>query len=582
MPARPLVESDTAVSDAIVEVLVSAGIDTAFCVVGGHSVELIPGFEKRQDDIRLVFLRQETHAAPIAETYGRLTGKPGVFIGQGPWVTGWGYCGIQEALLSSSPMVLLTDFCEEEPHSLHAPYQSGSGHYGSSNLERALGAVCKEVFTARSPAEAVAATQLAIKHAVAGEPGPVAVLSTHAGYSGTVGPDSVPRLYATEHYLTPEPLPANSDVVGGVADFLRGVENVVIIAGNGVRASQAQPELLAFAEKIGAPVATTVSGKGVFPETHPLALGPMGTWGRPTANAAIAAAEAIVVVGSRLGANDTQMAHPSLIDPRRQTLVQIDIEPRNAGWTFPVNYALLGDAGAVLRQLSDVLADGECPATGYDRVVALREELGYFDGAEYDSDATPIHAQRLVGELRRNLPENAVLTADAGENRLILMHFYQTRSGEEFLQTGTGPMGYAIPAAFGAQLAYPDRPVVAVCSDGGFAMSFNTLMAAREAGVGFTTVVMNNHYYGMSLHRSQLYGTSWGTFLGDFDHAAMAEAMGCRGIRVTDPSDLAEAIRDGVSDPRPTVIDVITSNDLSYLDFQAEAGASSQYRRYHV
>lgn len=582
MPARPLVETETPVPDAMVDVLVSAGIDTAFCVVGGHSVELISGFERRQDDIRLVFLRQETHAAPIAETWGRLTGKPGVFVGQGPWVAGWGFNGINEALQSSSPMVILTDFSEEDPHSLHAPYQSGSGHYGSANLERVLGASCKEVFTVRSPAEAVAATQLAIKHAVAGEPGPVAVLASYSAYFGNVGPDSVPRLYATEHYMTPERLQAVPELVEDVADLLRSAQNVVIIAGNGVRASRAQPELRAFAERIGAPVATTVSGKGVFPELHPLAVGPMGTWGRPTANAAISDAEVIVVVGSRLGSNDTQMAHPSLIDPRQQTIVQIDVEPRNAGWTFPVNHALIGDAGAVLRQLTDSLSEDDCPRTGFERVAMLREDLGYFEGEAYESDSKPIHAQRLVGELRRNLPENAILTCDAGENRLIMMHFYPTREGDEFLQTGTGSMGYAIPAAFAAQLVYPDRHAVAVCSDGGFAMAFNTLMSAREAGVGMTVVVMNNSYFGMSLHRSQLYGTSWGTYLGEFDHAAMAEAMGCRGIRVTDPDDLGAAIRDGVSDPRPTVIDVITSNELSYLDFQAEAGASSQYRRYHV
>lgn len=573
MASTPLFETETKATDAMVDVLVEAGIDTVFSVVGGHSVELHAAFEKR-DDIRLVFLRQETLAAPMAETYGRLTGKPGVFIGQGQWVAGWGWTGIQEALLSNSPMILLTDFSEEEPHSLHAPYQGQTGHYGSMKLEQALGAICKEVFTARSAAEAVAATQLAIKHATSGAPGPVAVVSTFAAYSGTVGPDSVPRLYHTDRFLSDNRHPAIAGDIAAAADAIGKAEKVVIISGNGVRGSKAQAQLQEFAELIGAPVATSVSGKGTFPEAHPLALGIMGGWGAPTATNGIADADLIIAVGTKLGVSDTLYGHPSLIDPRRQTLVQVDIEPRNAGWTFPVEYPLVGDAKTVLSQLSAALNGIEASKNGYARVEALRAEHGYFDEPNYDSNANPIHAHRLIGDLMRALPENVLITCDAGENRIFMARFYQTRPGDELIQTGTGPMGYAVPAAMAAQLVHPDRPVVAVTGDGGFGMSLNGLMNANEEGINITVVVMNNSYLGMSYHRSR---TDFGTYLGHYDYAAVAETMGCHGIRVTDPSDLAAAIKEATSEARPTVIDVVMSKELSYQDFQNSTGASVMY-----
>jgi acetolactate synthase-1/2/3 large subunit len=575
MVSKALVEKETSVDVAVADVLAAAGIDTVFSVVGGHSVCLHPAFDGRED-IRMVFLRQETLAGPMAETYGRLTGKPGVFIGQGPWLAGWGWTGIMEAYLSSSPMVLLTDWCEEEPHSLHAPYQSQTGHYGSAKLEQALSSICKQVFTVRTPAEAVAATQLAIKHATSGQPGPVAVLGNFAAWSGKINADSVPRLYETRRYLPVGTYPANAACVTAAAETLRKARTIAIVSGNGVRIGKAQAALKAFAEKVGASVSTTTSGKGTFPETHPLAAGTLGSWGSPTGINSVARADVIVAVGTKLGATDSLMAHPSLIDPRRQTLIQIDVEPRNAGWTFPIDHPLVGDAATVLGKLVEELSDIDRKQEGIDRVARLRGEFGYFEHPAYDSDDNPINVMRLIGELRRNLPENAILTTDAGENRIFMTRYYQTREGDEFIGTGTGPMGYAVPAAMAAQLAHPDRAAVAVCSDGGFAMSMNGLLNAREENIPVTVVVMNNAYLGMSLRRAK---TDYSTFLGHFDYAQMAESMGCRGIRVTDPNQLAAAIREGVNDPRPVVIDVVMSTTMSYLDFEVKVGASAMYGR---
>ena len=143
-----------------------------------------------------------------------------------------------------------------------------------------------------------------------------------------------------------------------------------------------------------------------------------------------------------------------------------------------------GDAAVILGQLLHEIGARGAAARGSEaerRVAAHRERHGYFDDRAYFADDKPILPQRVIGELQRSLPENAIVTCDAGENRIMMTHFYQTKRAEGFLQAaGSGPMGFAIPAALGAKLVHPDRPVVAVCGDGGFAMTMNGLMTAVE------------------------------------------------------------------------------------------------------
>jgi acetolactate synthase-1/2/3 large subunit len=563
MSIEPLLTEKTRTSEAVLRVLEDAGIDMVFGMAGGHTGRLFMALAQRQNTIRTLTVREESLAGVMAEVYGRLTRKPGVIIGQGPWVLGNGLIGTIEALLSSSPMLLLTDLSDMPGFNLHAPYQAGTGDYGLWNARQAFGGVTKQVFEAREPIAAVQATQLALKHAMSGQPGPVAVLYGVGGLAGSVEPESRPRLYATGPFLPVPPAPADSARVAAAAALISAAKAPLVIAGNGVRLSNAYEPLVRFAEAAGAPVVTSASGKGVFAETHPLALGVFGTFGIAAANAAVAEADVIVVAGSKLGASDTARENPLLLDPIRQTLIQIDVEPRNASWTFPAEHVLIGDAGLTLNQLREGLNHIGRIDEAKDRVAAIRRAHGYFDAPELQSDLTPILPQRLIGELRRNLPDDSIVTCDAGENRILMTHFYQTRRAGGFLQAaGAGPMGFAIPAALAAKLVHPDRTVAAICGDGGFAMTMNGLMSALEHDIPIVVVVFNNRALGWVLHG----GGPFAAEFKDFDHAAIARSMGCNGVRVTDPAQLAEAIAGAVNSKVPTVIDVVTSLDISFKD----------------
>ncbi|WPB55407.1 thiamine pyrophosphate-binding protein [Xylophilus sp. GOD-11R] len=546
--------------ELIAGVLEEAGITAVFGISGGHTGRIFGALEKRQSHIRTVLVREESLAAVMAEVYGRLTRKPGVVLGQGPWVLGNGLVGTIEARLSSSPMLLLTDFSDMPPFGLHAPYQSGTGEYGNWDARQAFGGLVKQVFAVHDPASAVHATQLAVKHALSGQPGPVAVIFGLQALTGEVGPQSEPRLYPTHHYLPPTPPRADDGAVARAARALRSARRPVLVAGNGVRLSAAYEALRRFAERVGLPVVSTPSGKGVLAEDHALALGVFGTFGTDGANACVAESDLVLVVGSKLTASDTVRESPLLLDPERQVFVQIDVETRNASWTFPAEHVLLGDAGTVLDQLGQALGD----MTAFDgaaRVAGHRARHGHFDGPAYASDAAPLMPQRIVAELQRHLPHDAMLTCDAGENRIFMTHCFQTRAAGTFLQAaGAGPMGYGIPAALAAKLVHPDRAVVAVVGDGGFAMTMNGLMTSLEQSLPIVVVIFNNQALGWSLHSRGPFATT----LGDFDHAAIARGMGCDGVRVRAPAELGPALQAALASGRTTVIDVMTSLDMRF------------------
>src|ERR1700758_3390597 len=176
MAIERMLKEETPARVLVARVLAEAGIEYVFGISGGHTGRIISGLAQVQNQVRMVTVREESLAGVMAEVYGRLTRKPGVMLGQGPWVLGNGLLGTIEAHLSSSPMLLLTDFSDAPRFSLHAPYQQATGDYGSWDARRAFGGVTKQVIQAHDPITAVQATPLAIKHAPAGQPGPGAGL----------------------------------------------------------------------------------------------------------------------------------------------------------------------------------------------------------------------------------------------------------------------------------------------------------------------------------------------------------------------------------------------------------------------
>ena len=431
-----------------VNVLIEAGIDYVFGMPGGGTIPIWNAMYGRQDKIKPILARHEGAASCMADMYGRLTGKPGTLMGQGAYIASSGGFGTIEAFLSNSPMLILVDTSDGGQFIQHGYNQSGSGEYGSFDIRDMMRAMCKFVAYAATPEEAVQGVQLAIKHAVSGRPGPAAVVMRNDAIKGEMNPGRVPKMYPMAGYLKETATVPPDDDIEKAGRLLSSAKRPVIIAGNGVHLSKAYEEIKDLAELLGIPVATTYTGKSAFPEIHPLALGMIGRYGQRTANRVVSEADVILACGTRLAPSDTR--GESLIDPMKQKLVQIDIDPRNVGWIFPVEMGLTGELKITLKMILDLLKKRE---TGKDarireRTAALtriKSDESFFETSELHSNAIPVLPERIVSAIQEAVTPDTFLTLDAGNNRLWMTHYFKSlKAGTIFCPGGLAGMAWVL------------------------------------------------------------------------------------------------------------------------------------------
>jgi acetolactate synthase-1/2/3 large subunit len=583
---QAVIPAEIDVPHALVRVLEEAGIEFVFGMPGGDTGRIFDALYD-SSSIRTILVRHEQTGSMMAEMYGRVTGKPGVVMGQGIFLACNALFGPLEAVKGASPMLLLGDFTDMAPFMHRAPYQAGTGEHGNHDLRNLFASVTKYTAAVSEPKQAVQTLQLAIKHATSGSPGPVAVVFGSRSLQGTVKSGRPPRLLSTGRHLAYGVTRPSAVDVARVAEALLHAGSPVIIGGNGVHASRAWAPLTRLAEAAGIPVATTATGKSAMAETHPLALGVFGNWGQAVANEVVSNADTVLVVGSRLSPTDTCFDNPELLDADRQTFVQIDVEPLQIGRHFPVSAAIVADAREALEALADEIQSRITPPhreAACRRAAHLAELKGlhrYFAEPEQRSADVPLRPERVISELAARLGEPALVAMDAGANRLYMTHYFQSRgAGTVYQPSSIGGMGYALPAALGAKLAAPDRDCVAVCGDGGFAMTMNALLTAAQYRIPVTTVILNNGVLGWVKDGQRRRGNRFiASELGKLDYARMAHSMGCRGTRVESLAELEKAL-DGVRGAEePVVLDVVTTEHAPFWQVQsplAKEGAGGE------
>ncbi|SEF04636.1 acetolactate synthase-1/2/3 large subunit [Streptomyces sp. 3213] len=565
--ARPLTGAQ-----AVAEVIAAQERPMVYGMPGGYTMHIYDALFSLRDRVETHLVRQESIATVMAEAQGRLTGQPAFVIGQGAWVLGNAGIGIMEAHLGASPVVLLIDATDGGAYSHLGPYQAGYGGYGAYDLPAAMSAITKRTFVAGDPTQALQMTQLAIKHATSGEPGPVAVIFHGRSLFERLDPAVQPPTYLDRSYASPAaPVASDSEIDSAVA-LLRSAARPVIVSGNGVRLAKAEDRLLAFARAIGAPVATTPGGKGTFPETDELAVGVIGSFGHDTANTVVGDADLVIAVGTKLGATDTANAHPALINARRQKIIQLDVEPLNLSWTYPADVMVLGDAAdtlARLRRRAGHTTDGP------HRVATARAKHGYF-GRPFSSEPGKLSGRDVVRILSEELADDAVVTCDAGENRLFVLRDFQAKPGGTVLQpNGGGGMAYAIPSAMAVAVNFANRPAVAVCGDGGFSMSLHSLVSAVELGLNVTVVVLDNNVLGWVYNGQR--GRVISSEFQKFDYVAVASAIGASARSVDTLEAAREAIRDAQASPGVSVVVAMTTKEDRYQDVMSALNPHDVY-----
>ena len=534
-------------AEAVVRILQGYGVEVVFGLCGDTSLPLYDALARLDHGITHVLTRDERSAAYMADAYARLSGRVGVC--EGPSGGGATYIlpGVVEANESSVPLLAITSDISV----------SSRGRFTLTEIDQeALFRPATAWNAVIDRAADIPRTMRAAFSAMTeGRPG-----AAHIGL-----PFDVQRGEVDEEELGVEPgtVPRKAPDPGSVRDAAKAIASAsapLFVCGGGVMTAGAETALLDLAEKIGAPVATTVSGKGSIAETHELAVGVVGSnGGTPETRAVVEAADTVVFVGCRAGSVTTERWR--FPRPGAARIVHIDIDARVLGANYPTEAAVEGDARLALEALGDAL-DGAAPGRIDPAFVAAqkRKKFAAFD-ALAKADAKPIRPERLVSELQAALPPDAVVVADPGTPCPYLSaYLVLEKPGRRFVSNRAhGALGYAMPAAVGAQFARPGAKCVAVMGDGSFAFAAGELETVVRLDLPIAFVVVSNASFGW-IKAGQKTGYGGRYHAVDFsrsDHARIAEAYGVRSWSVADPGDLAPALRAALAHDGPSLVDAV-------------------------
>jgi acetolactate synthase-1/2/3 large subunit len=533
-------------AEALVEMLKAHGVEVIFGLCGDTSLPLYDALSR--NSLKHVLTRDERHAAYMADGYARVTGKVGVC--EGPSGGGATYIlpGLVEANESCIPILAInTDVSV-----------SSRGKFTLTELDqRALmKPLTKWNAVLERSADIPRTLRAAFDAMTSGRPGAAHIALPFDVQNGPVERSEVwadPTLgWYPSRRVAPDPF-----FVELAAKLLRSAKAPLFICGGGVVISGAEAELAELAQKLGAPVATTVSGKGSIDERSPYAVGVVGSnGGTRETRAVVDAADAIVFVGCRAGSVTTERwRHPV---PGGAKIVHIDVDPAVPGRNYPVDVPLVGDARLALSNLNEAVETRKGELSFVE--AKKREKFAAFEALAVSEDV-PIRPERVVAALGRLLGDDAILVADPGTPCPYLSAFYVVRgTGRRFFSNRAhGALGYALAASVGAHLGRPQVKTVAVVGDGSFGMCVGELETVVRLNLPITFVVISNAVYGW-IKAGQKAGYGARYFSVDFgitDHARVAAAFGVRSFRVVDPGKLSDALEQAISYGGPTLVDVV-------------------------
>jgi acetolactate synthase-1/2/3 large subunit len=531
-------------AEAAVAMLKAHGVEVVFGLCGDTSLPIYDAFSR--SNLRHVLTRDERHAAYMADGYARVTGKVGVC--EGPSGGGATYIlpGLVEANESSIPVLAInTDISvssrnkytltELDQKSLFKPLTKWNAVIDRpADVPRTFRAAFEAMTTGR-PGSAHIALPFDVQNGPV-EPGDAWADPTLGSFpSRRVGPD--PQFLVLAERI------------------IRGSKRPLLVCGGGVVLSGAEGELLELARKIGAPVATTISGKGSIDERDPLAVGVVGSnGGTPETRAVVDAADLVIFAGCRAGSVTTERwRHPA---PGTAKIIHIDVDPSVPGVNYKVDVPLVGDARLCLAALNDSLEGMKGSPWNF----SLQDKFSKFQSLAQSTD-TPIKPERVVAELQAVLDEDAIVVADPGTPCPYFSAYYQVKGAGRryFSNRAHGALGYSLAASIGAHLGRPGVKTVAVMGDGSFGMCVGELETAVRLKLPITFVVISNAVYGW-IKAGQKTGYGERYFSVDFgvtDHAKVADAFGVRSWRVSDPSQLKDVLKGALQHPGPSLVDIV-------------------------
>jgi acetolactate synthase I/II/III large subunit len=551
-------------AQALITSLEHEGVDIVFGVPGGA---ILPAYDPLlESPIRHILARHEQGAGHMAEGFAWATGRVGVCIAtSGPGATNL-VTPLADALMDSVPLVAITG---------QVPTTSvGNDAFQEAYTTGITMPATKHNYFVTDPNDIADTIHEAFHIASTGRPGPVLV--------------DLPKdiLNQTLTWKDPKALnmPGYKPTVDGhprrireAVELIAQSKRPVLYVGGGIIKANGSKELRRLAELTGAPVSTTLMGRGAFPDSHPLAMGMPGMHGTYTSITAIQKADLLISIGVRF--DDRVTGNPKFFAPHAK-VIHVDVDPAEIGKVRIADVPIVGDARRVMEQMIEAWGARDVPDRTAWLETVRRWQQEY--PLRYDQDADgPIKPQFVVEELYRLTGGDATVVAGVGQHQMWTSQFWKFDEPRRWINSGgLGTMGFAVPAAIGAKAGMPDDLIFAIDGDGCFQMTFNELITAAVEKIPVKIAVFNNGVHGMVTQWQRLFygGRFSGTILGDvIDYPKLAEAMGCAGFRAETPDEVGPTLEKALAiDDRPVVVEMVIDREEMVFPMVPAGGSNDE------
>lgn len=533
----------------LLESLKKEKVKVIFGIPGGATIPIYDELYS-ETEITHILMRHEQGAAHAADGYARASGKHGVCMAtSGPGATNL-ITGIATAYMDSSPVISIAG---QVPTSL-----IGTDAFQEADIFSLMLPITKHNFLIKKTEEIPRVVKMAFEIACSGRPGPV-----HIDIPKDVQVNEAEFEYPTHrlyNYELPKP---SMERLKKAAEMLMNSDKPIIMVGGGAIFSGASEEILRLAELLQAPVVTTLMGKGIIPETHPLCLGMLGMHGSRITNLAVQECDLLLAVGVRF--DDRATGKVQNFAPKAK-IVQIDIDASEIGKNVRCDLSIIGDAKQSLKGIIDCLIKSftKKKSVWKERLEELRKEN---PPVYFDEKSIPIKPPVVIKTLMKLLNDDDIITTEVGQCQMWAAIYYKVRKPRKFISSGgLGTMGFGLPAAIGAKVACPDCKVVDIAGDGSFLMSCNQLATAVEEKIPIVVVILDNRYLGMVRQWQELFAERRYSevYLGEkTDFVKIAEGFGAKGWRVERPTELEESLKEALNCGEPAVVDVIIEREMN-------------------